>query len=91
MANRLTMATIHAIESLYASGHSGRRIAELLNVDRGTVAKYLAQLQNPPNAPTGSRPENSTENPLKPRAKPGKVVNNPARHPRTDLPFTCWF
>jgi transposase len=66
MANRLTMATIHAIESLYASGHSGRRIAELLNVDRGTVAKYLAQLQNPPNAPTGSAAPNDGSDPIPP-------------------------
>lgn len=58
MANRLTMAAINAIETLHASGYSGRRIAELLDVHRETVAKYVREFQNRPNAPTGPEDEN---------------------------------
>jgi transposase len=54
MANRLTMATISAIDSLRRTGHSRRRVAELLGLDRETVGKYFEQLQNQPNAPPGS-------------------------------------
>ena len=58
MANRLSMAKVNAILSLHQSGHSNRRIAELLNVDRETVGKYVSQaVGNPPNAPTGSSEE----------------------------------
>jgi transposase len=75
MANRLTMATISAIQSLHRSGYSNRRIAELLDVDRETVAKYVAQVQNPPNAPTGSEnPPNAppgSEHPPIPAVRPG--------------------
>ena len=42
MANRLTMADIHAIQRLHRSEYSGREIAALLQIDRGTVAKYVA-------------------------------------------------
>jgi transposase len=56
MANRLNMAEIGAILTLHKSEHSNRAIADLLEVDRGTVGKYVAQAeaQNRPNAPTGS-------------------------------------
>ena len=54
MANRLKMAEINAIHTLHQSGYSGRKIAELLDVHRDTVAKYVAELQNRSNAPTGS-------------------------------------
>jgi transposase len=54
MANRLKMATINAIHTLHQSGCSGRKIAELLNVHRDTVAKYVAEFQSRSNAPTGS-------------------------------------
>ena len=54
MANHLSMATINAIQTLHQSGHSNRKIAELLGIDRGSVGKYVRQLQNPPNAPPGS-------------------------------------
>lgn len=59
MANRLSMALIHSIWTLHQSGHSNRKIAQLLGVDRDTVAKYIRQRQNPPNAPTGSETANS--------------------------------
>jgi transposase len=50
------MAEIGAILTLHKSGHSQRAIADLLEVDRGTVAKYLAQgaPENRPNAPAGN-------------------------------------
>jgi transposase len=54
MANVLKMATVNSIATLLEAGYSDRRIAEVLVVDRGTVAKYRRQLQNPPNAPPGS-------------------------------------
>jgi len=53
MANRLSMAKINAIQTLHQSGHSNRKIAQLLGVDRETVRKYVAA-QNPPNTPTGA-------------------------------------
>src|SRR3954454_5766833 len=54
MANRLSMAKVNAILSLHQSGHSNRRIAKLLGVDRETVSKYVGlAVENPPNAPTG--------------------------------------
>jgi transposase len=53
MANRLSMAKVNAILSLHQSGHSNRRIAKLLGVDRETVSKYVGlAAKNPPNAPT---------------------------------------
>lgn len=54
MANRLSMAKVNAILSLHQSGHSNRRIAKLLGVDRETVGKYVEAAENQPNAPTGS-------------------------------------
>lgn len=54
MANQLSMARVNSIETLHKSGYSNRKIAELLGIDRGSVGKYVKQLQNPPNAPTGS-------------------------------------
>ena len=63
MANRLTMAAINAIETLHGSGYSDRKIAELLDVHRETVAKYVSALQNRPNAPTGSEVEKGRSDP----------------------------
>jgi IS30 family transposase len=45
MANRLSMATIHSIQTLHRSGHSSREIARLLGIDRGTVNAYVRRLQ----------------------------------------------
>jgi len=41
MANRLSMAKINAIQTLHQSGHSNRKIAKLLGVDRGSVGKFV--------------------------------------------------
>jgi len=54
MANCLTMAQILSIETLLKTGHSQRRVATLLEIDRETVGKYARQLQNQPNPHTGS-------------------------------------
>lgn len=66
MANRLSMAIINAIETLHQSGHSNRKIARLLGIDRGSVGKYVRQLQNRPNAPPGSELGGDTEAPHPP-------------------------
>ncbi|MCA9266196.1 MAG: helix-turn-helix domain-containing protein, partial [Planctomycetales bacterium] len=60
MANRLSMAQINSIEQLHRSGHANREIARLLGIHRETVNRYVRELkrledvQNRPNAPTGS-------------------------------------
>ena len=41
MANVLKMAKIQSIQQLHAAGWSQRRIARELEIDRGTVARYL--------------------------------------------------
>lgn len=53
MANQLSMAKINAIETLHESGHSNRKIARLLGVDRGSVGKYVRRLENPPDHSAG--------------------------------------
>src|SRR5438552_2590557 len=57
MANRLKMALIDSIHSLYQLGWSQRRIAHELGLNRETVARHLGDLLVPPkpaNAPIGS-------------------------------------
>lgn len=76
MANRLSMAKVNAILSLHQSGHSNRRIAKLLGVDRETVGKYVEAAENQPNAPTGS-----TESPATIPASSLKAATGP--------PSTC--
>ena len=56
MANHTSMAKVNSIHTLHRSGHSNRQIAKLLGIDRSTVAKYVRQLQNQPNAPPGESP-----------------------------------
>jgi transposase len=60
MANRLSMAKINAIQTLHQSGHSNRKIAGLLGVDRETVRKYVAA-QIPPNQPAVGGPPTGSE------------------------------
>jgi len=71
MANRLTMAKINAIRTLHSTGHSNRKIAELLGVHRETVGRYVrpAGAENRPNAPSGS--EGSEAGGLPPPAPSG--------------------
>ena len=59
MSNRTSMAIVSAIANLHRSGHSNRQIAKILELNRETVGKYVAQLrataeQNQPNPQTGS-------------------------------------
>jgi transposase len=57
MANVLKMALVHSIQQLHAAGWSQRRIASELEIDRGTVARYLRPSPPDPNAailPAGS-------------------------------------
>lgn len=57
MPNLLKMAKLQSILSLHAQGRSQREIARTLNLDRGTVRKYLlAELSasKRANAPPGS-------------------------------------
>ena len=61
MANRLKMATVHAIGTLKRQGWSQRRIARFLGIDRRTVKRHLDNLSEDSNAttnaPTGSMAE----------------------------------
>ena len=43
MAKQLSMGQKNSIVALHNSGHSNRKIAKLLGVNRDTVAKYVAQ------------------------------------------------
>ncbi len=57
MANVLKMAIVQSIQQLHAAGWSQRRIARELEIDRGTVARYLRPPRPDPNAaisPAGS-------------------------------------
>lgn len=57
MANRLKVAEVDAILLLHKQGWSNRRIARNLNIDRGTVNRYVRRAREGPNAanaPTGS-------------------------------------
>jgi hypothetical protein len=62
MANILKMAKIQSIRQLHSAGRSQRRIARELELDRGTVARYLQT--SPPHPkpaipPTGSSGANA--------------------------------
>ncbi len=45
MANQLKMALVDTIQRLHQQKWSQRRIAKELQIDRETVARYLAQLE----------------------------------------------
>ena len=54
MSNYLSMANIQSIETLHRAGHSNRKIARLLGIDRGAVNKYVQRLraaEAPPSLP----------------------------------------
>jgi hypothetical protein len=54
MANQLKMAMVHAILTLTRLGWSQRRIAQELEVDRETVARYVHSPPADPVSPAGS-------------------------------------
>ena len=43
MAKQFSMGQVHSIVTPHQSGHSNRKIAELLSVNREMVARYLAK------------------------------------------------
>ena len=55
MANQLKMAKIQAILELHQQGWSQRAIASTLQIDRGTVSRYVRRTANAAIPPTGSR------------------------------------
>ena len=78
MANQLKMATVQSILTLHERGWSGRRIADELDVDRGTVSRYveLARQASQPVAEAISKPANA------PITRAGQsALSNPASAP----------
>ena len=77
MANQLKMARVHSILTLRERGWSQRRIARVLGVDRGTVARHVraTRAPNAANAPTGSDPPNAAIAP--PGSDPPNAANAP--------------
>lgn len=69
MARRLTMAKQTTIQTLHESGHSNRKIAELVGVHRETVGKYVA---------AGDRSGDSI--PAKPDHRVAGAQNGPQNH-----------
>jgi transposase len=74
MANHLSVAKVHSIQTLHARGYSNRRIAALLGVHRETVARHVG-LGAPPGAssspgqeaaPTGSDSKPASDGRLAP-------------------------
>ena len=83
MANRLSMATIHSVETLHRSGHSCREIARLLGIDRGTVNAYVRRLKaaagdEGAGATEANRPPAAPPNPPNPQT--GADQNRPDPH-----------
>jgi transposase len=94
MSNRLSMAKIQSIETLNASGHSNRKIARLLGIDRGTVNDYVRRLtagqavRNRPNPQHDTDgPRGSVEN--RPNPQIGADAQSVANQTRPD-PRTGW-
>ena len=78
MPNRLSMATIHSVETLYRSGHSNREIARLLGIDRGTVNGYVRRLQTAArSAAAGPAAENPQAGPDQNRPNPHTGSGSP--------------
>jgi transposase len=75
MSNLLKVAMIDLILSLHRQGHSQRRIARDLGVNRETVARYLKRAKvapKPANAPSGSSVPEAESKPA--NAPPGSTV-----------------
>lgn len=70
MANHLSMANFQAIAALHRSGHFRRHIARVLGINRETVGKYVAQIQNQPNPQTGSGEAHGASAPSSPAGPP---------------------
>ncbi|MBC7854960.1 MAG: IS21 family transposase [Pirellulaceae bacterium] len=76
MSNVLKMAKSQSIQQLHTAGWSQRRIASELEIDRGTVARYLQTAQAAPNPaipPPGSESPNAATFPGLPAPLPGDL------------------
>ncbi len=72
MANQLQIAIVHSILHLHALHWSRRRIAAELNIDRGTVGRYLSRHlggAKPAIPPTGSGARKRTDSNASQRRK----------------------
>lgn len=79
MANVLKMAKIQSIQQLHAAGWSQRRIAGELEIDRGTVARYLRSPPPDPKpaiVPTGSDGSKAATFSPFPAPVPGATAGN---------------
>ena len=87
MSNRLSMANVNSIETLFASGHSNRQIARLLGINRKTVNRYvrkLKQLESEALAQTGPNPQTASsddEAQNGPNLQLGRLVSESSEEP----------
>jgi len=82
MANRLKVAMIQALVTLWQQGWSQREIGRKLGVDRETVGRYVRQLRllaNPPSLPTGSAASSDPN--------PANLLTGSARTPEASRPL----
>ena len=93
MSNVLKMAIVQSVHQLHTAGWSQRRIAMELEIDRGTVARYLQSPPPDPNTaivPAGSgEPNAATFLPLPapaPEASPGSDHADSAAGSNTAIP-----
>ena len=91
MSNELKMAKVESILSLRAKGWSQQRIAEALDVDRGTVSRYLRQAAEAAHleaASSGPEPGREAPNPANlPTGSDPKTRNLPTGSPAVDSPL----
>ncbi len=76
MANRLKVASVHAILTLHQQGWSNRRIARELGLDRSTVRRYICGAWGSPNAanaPPGSGGDDGSKPASAPPGSGGSV------------------
>ena len=88
MANRLSMATIHSVETLHRSGHSNREIARLLGIDRGSVNADGLRLQagaGHEGAGLTKPPPQTGAHQNQPNPQPGADQNRPNPHTGSPL------
>ena len=79
MARQLKVAKVLSIKSLHALGWSQRRIANELDINRETVARYLKEAAKPAKAPTW--PVDSKPAKAPPGSESGSGASKPAKAP----------
>lgn len=87
MANKLKMAQVHTIETLWKQGWSCRRIARELGVHRDTVRKYVRELQERESKPAKVTAGNSVIPPPGSDPKPAKVTAGTGSHRSKCAPY----